>query len=128
MKIISLNQNKEDFKQWLGSLPSSEYALAGDVCACWLALWFESQGFYVWGVFPQRANASPGGSPYGASQEVFLDNPEYKDEFDESDRVELEDWACNFAARLDRKYFEPMKTCPVLRDQAMQILKEGVDR
>jgi hypothetical protein len=51
---IALNQNREDFKAWLESLPPEEEAIAGDCNACWLAKWFESQGFYVWGVFPTR--------------------------------------------------------------------------
>jgi hypothetical protein len=116
----TLNQKREDFEQWLKSLPPDEYAIAGDQCHCWLAAWFESQGHYVWGVFPRYADNSIVGS---VNQEVFLDNPEYEDEFDEKDRIDLENWAGEFGSNLDEQYHKVMKTNFVTRDQALEILE-----
>lgn len=120
--MTTLNQNKLDFEQWLKSLPPEEYAIAGDQCHCWLAKWFQYQGFYVWGVFPQDIRNTFTGE---FDREVFLDNPEYEDEFDdESSRVELEDWACKFGSEVDWQYHEPLKSNYVSRDQALEILGE----
>jgi hypothetical protein len=116
---IELNQKREDFEAWLKSLPPEEYAIAGDQCHCWLAKWFESQGFYIWGVFPRYADNSVLGS---VNQEVFLDNPEYEDEFDEKDRIDLENWAGEFGSNLDEQYHEAFKTNYVTRDQALELL------
>ncbi len=116
---VTLNQNRADFEQWLKSLPPEEYAIADDQCHCWLAAWFESQGFYVWGVFPRYAENSVVGS---VNQEVFLDNPEYEDEFDESSRIDLEDWASEFGSELDEQYHQSLTTTFVTRDQALETL------
>jgi hypothetical protein len=111
-----LNQKREDFEQWLKSLPPDEYAIAGDQCHCWLAKWFESQGFYIWGVFPRYAENSIVGS---VNQEVFLDNPEYEDEFDDKDRIDLENWAGEFGSNLDWQYHEAFETNFVTRDNGL---------
>lgn len=116
---ITLNQNKADFEAWLKSLAPEEYAIAGDQCHCWLAKWFESQGHFVWGVFPQDIRLTMSGN---YDQEVFFDNPEYNDEFDESSRIDLEDWACEFGSNLDWQYHKIMKITKVNRDQALEIL------
>lgn len=118
---IKLNQKREDFEAWLKSLPPEEYAIAGDQCHCWLAKWFESQGHYVWGVFPQDINSTVTGDH---DREVFLDNP-HEDGFDESDRIDLEDWAWRFGTELDWRYFHSHKRENhfVIRDQALEILE-----
>ena len=72
------------------------------------------------GVFTRYADNSIVGS---VNQEVFLDNPEYEDEFDESSRIELENWAGEFGSNLDDQYHEAFKTTFVTRDQALKLLE-----
>ena len=115
-----LDQNYANFEQWLKSLSPDEYAIAGDQCDCWLAKWFASQGHDIWGVFPQDINSTLCGN---FDREVFLDNPEYEDEFDEKDRIDLEDWACKFGSELDWQYHEAFRTTHVNRDQALEVLE-----
>lgn len=106
---MQLNQNKEDFRQWLESLPPTEEAIAGDCNYCWIAKWVESQGFHVFSV-----NRDHDG-------EILLDDPEAED-FDESDRVDLEPWVLRFVNNLDQEYFVPMDVSFTTRDQALAIL------
>lgn len=120
--MVQVNQSKEDFYKWLRSQHGTATAIAGDPCHCWLAKWFESQGVYVWGVFPEssleRCNPAPG----DASQELLLDDPEEAD-FNKSDRISLEDWACDFAREVD--YFaEPFRAVSVSRNQALTALSK----
>lgn len=121
---MSINQNKEDFRNWLRSQPGSKEAIAGDPCHCWLAEWFESQGVYVWGVFPQHYLERCSDAPGGASQEILLDEPEKDEKTGEwiADRIPLEEWACNFATKLDRLYFKPLETSFVTRNEALAVL------
>jgi hypothetical protein len=107
--ILTLNQNKSDFEAWLKSLPPDEYAIARNCQECWLAQWFSSQGFFVWGVFP---------SSYGCEypNSALLEDPEHED-FTDKDRVNLEDWAILFGRKFDEKY---RQTCN--RDQALELL------
>jgi len=112
---ITLNQNRADFEQWLKSLPPSEYAIAGDCTECWLAQWFNSQGFYVWGVFPTYQSEFP--------NSVLIEDPEDED-FAPDDQITLEDWAFEFGSLFDEKYsgsFRGRSTCN--RDQALKILE-----
>ena len=107
------NQNKEDFRQWLESLPPTEEAIAGDYNYCWIAKWVESQGFHV-----RSVNRDHDG-------EILLDDLEAED-FDESDRVDLEPWAIQFIDNLDLEYFVPMNVSLTTRDQALAIFS-GVE-
>jgi hypothetical protein len=111
-----LNQNKSDFQAWLESLPPEKNAIAGNCTECWLAKWFQSQGFYVWGVFPTYQSEFP--------NSVLLEDPEDKD-FKPEDKATLEDWAFEFGSLLDEKYsgfFGRMSTCN--RDQALELLAQ----
>lgn len=111
---MQINQNKEDFRQWLESLPPTEEAIAGDCNYCWIAKWIESQGNHVWSVNE------------GHSGEILLDDPE-ADDFDESDRIDLEHWVLRFVNNLDREYFVFRGDNYTTRDQALAILSEVDD-
>jgi len=115
--MTTLNQNREDFEAWLKSLPPDEYAIAGDCTECWLAKWFESQGFYVWGVFPTYQSEYP--------NSVVIEDPEDEEFNAEDHQVILEDWAFNFGSTFDQKYgsimFRGVGTCD--RDQALELLE-----
>lgn len=117
-----INQNKKDFKKWLENQAETESAMAGDPCHCWLALWFESQGTYIWGVFPEHYLERCSDAPGGASQEILLDEPR-KDKdgewiIDEADRIPLEEWASDFSRKVDTVY----RNSFVIRDQALAVL------
>ena len=119
--MSSINQNKEDFRLWLESQPEDAFAIAGDPNCCWLAEWFESQGHFVYGVFPQHRLERLSDAPAAASREVLLEEPDEEDEVPKSDCVALEDWACEFACEVDQRYHEPSGFSPVSRNQALEV-------
>ena len=124
---MEINQDKESFRKWLRFQPGTATAIAGDPCHCWLAEWFESQKLYVWGVFPQHYLERCSDAPGKASQEILLNEPEEDEKtgdyiLDSSDRIPLQQWACNFANELDRLYQEPFKQVSVTRNQALAVL------
>jgi hypothetical protein len=111
-----LNQNRADFKAWLESLPPEEEAIACDCNECWLAKWFESQGFYVYGVFPTYMSEHP--------NSVLIEDPEHED-FTPEDDITLEDWAYLFGSSFDEKYSGGFRECGTCnRDQALELLEE----
>lgn len=124
---MEINQDKESFRKWLRSQPETATAIAGHPCHCWLAEWFESQGVYVWGVYPKHCLDAFSNAPGGASQEILLSEPEEDEETGEmlpapTDRIALQSWANEFACKLDRLYHQPFKQVWVTRNQALAVL------